>query len=125
MTPLKFIYPATSHEVETGIDVDDDSFAALDDETSLSWPTARMTTVCLGAILARRHGSGVRVKGAVPAAASAAREGEWRSTQFVVPPHDFSPLDVSNNLSPRFRSAATAARSGDHRIHCNTGADTR
>lgn len=38
MAPLKFICPTTGHEVDTGIDVDDDSFAALDDETSLSCP---------------------------------------------------------------------------------------
>ena len=38
MAPLKYICPATGLEVESGLDVDDDSFAALDDATALSCP---------------------------------------------------------------------------------------
>jgi hypothetical protein len=36
--PLKFICPATHNEVDTGVDLDDDSFARLLDDTELNCP---------------------------------------------------------------------------------------
>ena len=48
MAPLKFICPATGLEVESGLDVDDDSFAALDDATVAELPPLHgVSTVCL------------------------------------------------------------------------------
>src|SRR5262249_28213273 len=36
--PLKFICPATHNEVDTGVDLDDDIFARLLDDTELNCP---------------------------------------------------------------------------------------
>jgi len=38
MPPLKFICPATHNEVDTRVDLDDDSFAHLLDDTELNCP---------------------------------------------------------------------------------------
>ena len=38
MPPLEFIGPATHNEVDTGVDLDDDSFARLLDDTELNCP---------------------------------------------------------------------------------------
>jgi hypothetical protein len=38
MDPLKFICPRTGNQVDTGVDLDDDSFGNLDDDTELSCP---------------------------------------------------------------------------------------
>ena len=37
-SPLKFICPVTDRQVDTGVDLDEDSFAKLDDGTELSCP---------------------------------------------------------------------------------------
>jgi hypothetical protein len=38
MDPLKFICPATGHQVHTEVDLDENSFADLEDDTELSCP---------------------------------------------------------------------------------------
>ena len=37
-SPLKFICPVTDRQVDTGVDLDEDSFAKLDDGTELGCP---------------------------------------------------------------------------------------
>jgi hypothetical protein len=38
MPPLKFICPTIGNEVDTGVDLDEDSFANLHDDTELACP---------------------------------------------------------------------------------------
>ena len=47
MAPLKFICPATGNEVDTGIDVDPQSFAGLPRDTTAFPPRIAMSPTCL------------------------------------------------------------------------------
>jgi hypothetical protein len=38
MAPLRFICPATGNQVDTGVDLDEEGFATLDDDTELGCP---------------------------------------------------------------------------------------